>query len=99
MMAKQAKINADLEKAAIMNSDATQVWASPAEKALQTEIRAAMKSSSPKASTLGKVRAAIFGGSHATSSFLSPQSAINSAKISPAELQKVGEEVVSAVNS
>ena len=94
MMAKQAKINSNLEAAAIMHSDAEDVWADSAEKSLKKEIRAAMKSSPPKTTTLGKVRAAIFGGSHATS-FLSPQSA----KISAAELQQIAQDVTSAVNS
>ena len=94
MMAKQAKINADLEAATIMHSDAADIWNDSAERALKKEIRAAMKSSPPKATTLGKVRAAIFGGSHATS-FLSQQSA----KISAAELQQIAQEVTDAVNS
>jgi len=96
MMARQGKIVADLESAAIMHSDAQDVWADSAEKSLKREIRAAMKSSPPKTTTLGKMRSAIFGGSRAASFLtLSPADA----KVSASELQQIAADVSATVAS
>merc|ERR1719231_188057 len=94
MAASQGKIAQQLESAEEMYADARDIFDDASEKALVKEIRAAVKSSPAKATTLGNLRSAVFGSSRGAS-FLES----GSAKISESQLQAIAADVAHEVDS